>query len=478
MDIHIYDTKRRTKRRFEPLEPGTVKIYVCGPTVYDRVHIGNGLSAVVFDVFVRVLREVYKNVKYVRNITDVDDKINKRASELGIPIEALTRDCIKAMHEDFAGLGILPPDVEPKATDHIAEIISMIASLLQQGHAYEADGHVLFYVPSDRNYGSLTNKTLEELLDGARVEVAPYKKDPKDFVLWKPSTPDLPGWASPWGHGRPGWHIECSAMIRMHLGDEIDIHGGGTDLAFPHHENEMAQSGCLTANPDYVKYWMHNGMLNLGAEKMSKSLGNIQTIHELLRDHAGETLRYAILSGHYRQSLRWDDELIAQADRSLTSLYQALRNAERLCGEASTSAAYSDRSSRELPTEVLEPLVDDVNTPRALAGMHEIATQLNQSKSVDDARMLRNKLLGGGRLLGLLTRSTAAFFTHDAALAEADIESLIEKRSLAKAARQYERADAIRARLLSNGIAIEDTRDGTLWKVVKDATDPKRKDLN
>ncbi|MYD44693.1 MAG: cysteine--tRNA ligase [Gammaproteobacteria bacterium] len=466
MDINLYDTKRRAKRPFEPIDPNHVKIYACGPTVYDRVHIGNGLSAVVFDVLVRVLRACFPKVTYIRNITDIDDKINNRARELNVPIQTLAQECTDALQEDYAALGILPPDVEPKATEHIDEIIVMISSLIRQEHAYEADGHVLFYVPSDPEYGSLTNKSLDELLDGARVEVAPYKKDPKDFVLWKPSTPDLPGWDSPWGRGRPGWHIECSAMIRTHLGAEIDIHGGGTDLAFPHHENEMAQSGCFHKNHDYVRYWMHNGMLNLGSAKMSKSLGNIQTIHELLQDHAGETLRYAILSGHYRQSLRWDDELIDQSERSLTSLYQALRNSEKLCttdGEdVSTNASHN-----QFPSEVIGPLMDDLNTPRALAGMHELALRLNLATTSGAARELRDQMLKGGSLLGLLTRDVDAFFTQDATLDPEDIRRLIAERAAAKAKKHYDHADAIRADLLSNGIAIEDTRDGTIWKVVK-----------
>ena len=467
MDLYVYDTKQRKKRRFEPLDNDHVRIYVCGPTVYDRVHIGNGLSAVVFDVFVRVLRAVFQRVTYVRNVTDVDDKINRRAQELGVPIEELTRDCTAAMHEDFSALGVLPPDVEPKATEHIEPIISMISSLIQQGFAYHANDHVLFYVPSDPNYGSLTNKSLEDLIDGARVEVAPYKRDPKDFVLWKPSTPELPGWDSPWGRGRPGWHIECSAMIREHLGNVIDIHGGGTDLAFPHHENEMAQSGCFHDDPDYVRYWMHNGMLNLGAEKMSKSLGNIQTIHELLQTHEGETLRYAILTGHYRQSLRWDDELISQSDRTLTSLYQALRNAEAIAGVAPTSEAFAQRSAEDIPIEVLTPLCDDLNTPRALAAMHDLASQLNVCKDAATANELRSKLLAGGWLLGLLTRNVSEFFTQDAALEEHEIERLIQERTEAKALKNYGRADEIRETLLEAGIAIEDTRNGTNWKVVK-----------
>lgn len=467
MDLYVYDTKQRKKRQFEPLDPEHVRIYVCGPTVYDRIHIGNGLSAVVFDVFVRVLRALYPRVTYVRNITDVDDKINARAKELGVQIGELTESCTDALHEDFDGLGVLLPDVEPRATGHISEIIAMINRLIHAGFAYESNEHVLFYVPSDANYGSLTNKSLEQLIDGARVEVAPYKRDPKDFVLWKPSTPNLPGWDSPWGRGRPGWHIECSAMIRQHLGDVIDIHGGGTDLAFPHHENEMAQSGCDLSNPDYVRYWMHNGMLNLGSTKMSKSLGNIQTVQDLLREHRGETLRYAILSGHYRQSLLWDDALIAQSERSLTSFYQALRNAERLCGTGPTSSAFRSCRQNELPVEVVEPLADDLNTPRALAAMHELASRLNQSETANEASQLRDKLLGGGWLLGILTQDVSEYFTQDATLEVSRIEEMIAERTEAKKAKDYGRADAIRAELLSSGIAIEDTREGTTWKVAK-----------
>ncbi len=466
LDIYIYDTKQRKKRRFVPLEPNTAKIYVCGPTVYDRIHIGNGRSAVVFDVFVRLLRAAFDRVTYVRNITDVDDKINKRALELGVTIEELTADCTRWMHEDFDALGVLRPDIEPCASAHIAEIIEMILVLIKRNHAYEAEGHVLFSVPSDQNYGSLTRKTLDQLIDGARVEVAPYKKDPKDFVLWKPSTPELPGWNSPWGRGRPGWHIECSAMIRRHLGAEIDIHGAGADLAFPHHENEMAQSGCVLRNPDYVRYWMHNGMLNLGAEKMSKSLRNIQTIHDLLKEHAGETLRYAILSGHYRQSIRWDAELIAQSQRSLTSLYQALRNVDRLCAGSSTSEQFANRRAADVPKEVIGPLADDFNTPRALAGMHELATRLNRSKSESEASTLRDQLLSGGWLLGLLTRPVDHFFTSESQIKTAAIERLIAERTSAKKAGNFERADEIRAELLTRGIALEDTREGTQWKVV------------
>ena len=468
MDLYVYDSKRKQKRCFEPLDPNHVKIYVCGPTVYDRVHIGNGLSALIFDVFVRVLRCLFPKVTYVRNITDVDDKINNRAHELGIPISELTQTSTLALHEDFSGLGILPPDVEPRATEHIAEIIGMIEKLIEQEHAYFAEGHVLFYVPSDPHYGSLTNKTLEQLIDGARVEVAPYKRDPKDFVLWKPSTPALPGWESPWGRGRPGWHIECSAMIRKHLGPVIDIHGGGSDLAFPHHENEMAQSGCLEENTDYVRYWMHNGMLNFGNQKMAKSLGNVQLVHDLLKCHSGESLRYALLSGHYRQTLRWDDQLIEQSRRSLESMYQALRRAEQICGPIGTSKDFADVDCDGLSKSVLAALLDDLNTPRALAGLHELVTQINQSSSKSEIDLARKQLLTGGWLLGLLTHSISEYFTENAPIDVGLIEQRIAERDNAKRAKDYAKADAIREQLLQDGVAIEDTREGTIWRVLND----------
>ena len=466
-DLHIFDSKQRKKRRFEPVNSNEVKIYVCGPTVYDRVHIGNGLSAVVFDVFVRLLRSLYPKVKYIRNITDVDDKINKRAAELGVPISVLTSESIQALHEDYTEIGILPPDEEPRATEHIDEIIDMIQCLIDSEHAYEAEKHVLFYVPSDPNYGSLSHRSLDELVDGARVEVAPFKRDAKDFVLWKPSTSDLPGWDSPWGRGRPGWHIECSAMIKRHLGEVIDIHGGGSDLAFPHHENEMAQSTCLQKN-DYVRYWMHNGMLNFGSQKMAKSLGNVQTVNELLSQHSGEVLRYALLSGHYRQTLRWDEKLIQQAERSLHSFYNALRRAELICEEAAPlSTEYTDCSKEHIPSEVLEPLLDDVNTPRALAGMHALVSQLNQTNEKAHVDKLRRALLAGGSLLGLLSYNVREYFEGDVSNDEIElIDALVQQRSDAKAERNFSLADSIRQDLLlKHSVVIEDSREGTTWRV-------------
>ena len=480
MEIHLHNTQSGVKERFEPLRPGEVSIYVCGPTVYDLVHIGNALPAVAFDVLVRLLRLAYPKVKYVRNITDVDDKINAAAARAGRPIGELAATYAEEYRQDIAALGVAEPDVEPRATEHIAEIIRMIEALIERGNAYAAGGaardeprnggetgiHVLFHVPSDPAYGTLCKRSLDEMRDGARVEVAPYKKDPKDFVLWKPSSADLPGWESPWGRGRPGWHIECSAMIRAHLGAVIDIHGGGSDLAFPHHENESAQSRCVNDGAASVRYWMHNGMLTLGAAKMSKSLGNIVTIRELLADHDGETLRYALLSGHYRQSLVWNDALLAQAQASVDALYQALRDG---CG-AATSSAYAQANADAFPATVLDALCDDLNTPKALAALHGLARDINRAEDRAQADALRSQLLAGGWLLGLLSKPAAEHFHGDSTNASVDgarVESLIEQRAAARAARDFARADAIRAELAQLNVELEDTREGTRWRLVR-----------
>ena len=462
MDIYLHNTQSGRKERFKPIVTGEVSVYVCGPTVYGLVHIGNGVPAVTFDVLVRLLRSVYPKVKYVRNITDVDDKINAAAARLGQPINALAESYADEYLKDMAALGVAPPDVEPRATGHISAIIAMIENLLERGHAYEAEGHVLFHVPSDPEYGSLSKRSLEEMRDGARVEVAPYKRDPKDFVLWKPSPPDLPGWPSPWGRGRPGWHIECSAMIRAHLGTVIDIHGGGSDLAFPHHENESAQSRCVNGGTASVRYWMHNGMLTMGDAKMSKSVGNIVTIRALLEEHDGEALRYALLSGQYRQSLAWSDALLEQAQASLDTLYQALRDSDD--GSDETALAYEHAHLAAFPASVLDALSDDLNTPKALAAMHALAADIQRATDPATVRERRGWLLAGGWLLGILTRTPAAYFQGQANIDEAVIERLIAERAAARAERNFDRADAIRAELADMGIELEDSRHGTRWK--------------
>ena len=459
MEITLHNTQSGQRERFEPLVPGEVSVYVCGPTVYDLQHIGNGRPAVIFDVLVRLLRLAYAKVTYVRNITDVDDKINAAALESGESIAAHTARYAAKYLEDVAELGVLPPDVEPRATGHIEPIIAMIAKLIDIGHAYEAEGHVLFHVPSDPLYGTLSKRSLEDMRDGARVEVAPYKKDPKDFVLWKPSTPELPGWDSPWGRGRPGWHIECSAMIRTHLGPVIDIHGGGSDLAFPHHENESAQSRCVNGGTPSVRYWLHNGMLTFGGAKMAKSVGNVVTIRDLLDRHGGEALRYALLSGHYRQELQWEESL-THAERSLDTLYQALRDTDD--GGNDTAASYSTAGADTFPEDVLDALCADLNTPRALAAMHALAANLHRAEDDDSVRALRTALLAGGWLLGILTKSPQEHFQGMAQ--DATVERMIEERNAARAARDFARADEIRDDLAARGIQLEDTSDGTRWR--------------
>ena len=466
MDLYLHNTPSGRKERFEPLNPQRVTMYVCGPTVYNLVHIGNGRPAVAFDVLYRLLRVLYPQVAYVSNITDIDDKINAAARTAGEPIQSLAERYAAAYREDIDALGVLPPDVEPRATEHIPEIVDMIRTLIAGGHAYAADGHVLFDVPSDPDYGSLSHRSLEDMLDGARVDVAPYKKDPKDFVLWKPSADDLPGWDSPWGRGRPGWHIECSAMIRKHLGRSIDIHGGGADLAFPHHENEAAQSRCANHSPDYVRYWLHNGMLTMGQEKMSKSVGNVVTIYELRQRHSGEVLRYALLSGHYRSQLAWSDDLLRQSQSSLDRLYQALLDTGPESEE--TACDHAGLVPADYPEVVMRALCDDLNTPEALAAMHGLAGDIYRTDDPARKLALRRSLLAGGWLLGLLTRPAAVHFQSGGTVDPAEIESLIDARNAARRERNFAHADEIRDLLAERGIELEDTRDGTRWKVRTD----------
>ncbi len=461
MDVYFHNTLSGKKEKFEPLDPNRVTMYVCGPTVYDFVHIGNGRPAVIFDVLVRLLSTLYPKVDYVRNITDIDDKINSAALKNGEPISALADRYTEAYEEDIAALGVLEPLAIPRATHHIPEIIRMIEKLIDSGHAYEADGHVLFHVPSDPEYGTLSRRSLEDMMDGARVDVAPYKRDPKDFVLWKPSSDELPGWESPWGRGRPGWHIECSAMIEKHFGNVIDIHGGGSDLTFPHHENEAAQSRCAHGSHEYVRYWLHNGMLTMGQEKMSKSLGNVVTIRDLRDKFPGEVLRYALLSAQYRSSLAWSEDLLKQHKASLDRLYGALDETSN-----ETSAAYRDLAIDEYPKAVVDALADDLNTPEALAAMHQIAGEIHKTTDTAEKARLRGELLAGGWLLGLLIRPATEYFQADSTLDAATIEARIEARNDARANKDYAGADAIRDELLEAGIELEDTREGTRWKVI------------
>ena len=452
MALHLYNTLTRQLEPFAPLDPAAPTMYVCGPTVYNYVHIGNARGPVVFGVLASLLRRRFGGLRYARNITDVDDKINAAAREQGVRIAAITDRFAAAYRDDMAALGVAPPDIEPEATAHIPQIIAMIERLIEAGHAYAAEGHVLFAVATFDGYGKLSRRDPDEMLAGARVEVAPYKRDAGDFVLWKPSSDDLPGWESPWGRGRPGWHIECSAMAAAHLGDTIDIHAGGVDLQFPHHENEIAQSECAHGGRTFARFWLHNGMLNFGGAKMSKSLGNIERVHDLVRQHPPEALRYALLSAHYRQPLDWSDALIEQSVRTLDRLYGTLRDLD----EVEAGAA--------IPPAVEAALDDDLNTPLALAEVARIASEARKAGSAGERARLKGELLGAGLALGLLQQAPSAWFGRGAGSDDdARIQALIDERIAAKQARDFARADAIREQLAAENIVLEDTPQGVRW---------------
>ncbi len=454
MPLVVHNTLTRRKEVFEPLDPKNVRMYVCGPTVYDLAHIGNARPVIAFDVLYRLLRHIYGagHVRYVRNITDVDDKINTTARTNNETIRALTERTVQAFHEDVAALGALPPDVEPRATEHIAAMVTMIERLIAGGHAYAAEGHVLFAVASMADYGRLSGRSRDELIAGARVEIAPYKRDPADFVLWKPSPDYLPGWESPWGRGRPGWHIECSAMSEEHLGISFDIHGGGLDLIFPHHENEIAQSVCAHGGAPFVSYWLHNGFVTVEGEKMAKSLGNFRTIRDVLSEAPGEAARYAMLMSHYRDPLDWTSERLTGARHALDRFYLALRGV--------ADVAPDDVG---MPAQVLAALEDDLNTPLALAALHDVLGELNKATDTTEKARLKGELLASGTVLGLLRQDPEAWLKGDAAEAS-EIEELIMQRTAARKARNFAEADRIRTVLAIRGILLEDGPGGTTWR--------------
>ena len=460
MALHLHNTLSRKKELFEPLEADQVGMYVCGPTVYDRIHIGNARPFVIFDVLYRLLKRRYRKVTYVRNITDVDDKINQRAGELGVPIRELTEQTVAKFHDDVAAIGALPPDHEPRATDHVGAMIAMIGDLLEKQHAYVAEGHVLFSVPSMAEYGRLSGRNRDEMIAGARVEVAPYKKDAADFVLWKPSADDLPGWESPWGWGRPGWHIECSAMSRAFLGEEFDIHGGGVDLVFPHHENELAQSNCAHPGSRFVRYWVHNGYLMAEGEKMSKSLGNFYTVHDLLGEYPGEALRLSLLMTHYRQPMDFTKTGLQEARRVLDRLYTALRAAQDV-------TAIRD----DLANGVGAALDDDLNTPLALREVMADVQRLNKSLAEGDDEAIgrdKGRLLAGAAILGLGMDDAEGWFKRQGSAGDGldavQIEAMIEARVAAREARDFAEADRIRDALTAGGVVLEDRAGGTIWR--------------
>ena len=454
MELRLYNNLHRRLETFAPADPNRVTMYLCGPTVYNYVHIGNARGPVVFDVLARLLRRRYPKLVYARNITDVDDKINAAAKELGAPITAITDKYTAIYREDMRKLGVAPQDVEPHATQHIPQMIAMIERLIANGHAYAAEGHVLFSIASYADYGKLSRRPMDEMIAGARIDVAPYKRDAGDFVLWKPSPPELPGWDSPWGVGRPGWHIECSAMAAAHLGETIDIHAGGNDLLFPHHENEVAQSTCAHGGKVFARFWLHNGMLDFGGTKMSKSLGNVSVLHELLAKHPPEALRYALLTAQYRQPLDWSDALIEQSVRTLDRLYGTLRDLTDIPATAG-----------ETPESVQAALCDDLNTPAVLAELARLAGEARKAESTEEKRRCKAELLSAGASLGLLQQDPAAWFSRGAGSGDdARIQSLIDERIAAKKSRDFARADTIRQQLADEGVLIEDTPQGVRWR--------------
>ena len=453
--LKIFNTLNSKKEVFIPINKDHIKIYACGPTVYNFAHIGNARMAVVFDTFVRTLRVIYPKVTYVSNITDIDDKIIDAAKEQNVEISEITEKYTQIYNEDMSMLNVLEPDIQPKATEYIPEMIALIEDLIAKEFAYEKDNHVLFHVPAYSKYGELSNRNREEQIAGSRVEIAPFKKDPSDFVLWKPSDDSQPGWDSPWGFGRPGWHTECSAMSEKTLGLPFDIHGGGRDLIFPHHENEIAQSCCSTANIDepdsYAKYWMHNGFVTIEGEKMSKSLGNIILVRDLTNNYHGEAIRLALLSSHYRQGLDWNEKIIHQAKKLLTKIYQILDELKDI----------QEIESESLNIEPITTLMDDLNTPGLIAQLNQIVKEYNTNKNIDKKK-IKSKLLLIGSVLGIFEDKAFNKISDDL---KEKVEVLINDRDIAKSQKNFELADKIRDELNELGIEIKDTSDGTSWNI-------------
>ena len=457
--MKIFNTHSGKKEEFIPINPEHIKIYACGPTVYNYAHIGNARMAVVFDTLVRVLRDIYPKVTYVSNITDIDDKIIDAANELNVPIEEITHKYTTIYNNDMSKLLVIAPDIQPKATEYIPEMVALIRDLIDKNHAYEKEGHVLFHVPSYENYGSLSKRNREEQIAGSRVEIAPFKKDPADFVLWKPSNDKQPGWDSPWGFGRPGWHTECSAMSEKTLGLPFDIHGGGRDLTFPHHENEIAQSCCSSAdinNPNsYVNYWMHNGFVTVNGEKMSKSLGNISLVKDLTDSNHGEVVRLALLSSHYRQALDWNEKVIHQSRRLLDKLYNLFNEIKEV--EPSKDLSLSD--------SFISPLLDDLNTPGLIANLNKMIKDFH-SISENELPLFKSNLIRATNLIGVCQSNYLDWLSiKNKNLDEDKINILIAERLEAKKIKDFERADQIRQELLDMNIEIKDGSQGTEWSI-------------
>jgi cysteinyl-tRNA synthetase len=460
MALYLYNTLARDKHKFIPLNNKSVGMYVCGPTVYDYAHIGNARPVIVFDVLFRLLKTIYgdKNVTYVRNITDVDDKIIAAHKESGEDISSITSRTTEAFHSDMAALGNLEPTVEPRATDHIPQMVALIKKLIAGGHAYEIQNHVCFNVASMSNYGRLARLNRDELIAGARVEIASYKRDASDFVLWKPSDVDQPGWDSPWGRGRPGWHIECSAMSAEYLGETFDIHGGGQDLIFPHHENEIAQSCCTQGQDTFAQIWMHNGYLMVEGEKMSKSLGNFITVNKLIKEYQGEVIRLCMLMTQYRQPLNWTNDGLSHAKTNMDSFYGALR-----------ATAHIEVAITPAPPEFVAALSDDLNTPQAISILHELAGSLNKATLDQELVTAKSGLLAAGKMMGLLQLDPEDWFkwsseTSATGMSDDEIDTLINNRQLARKNKDFLISDQIRDLLTTEGIILEDGDDKTIWR--------------
>ncbi len=456
-EIQFYNTIAKEKTKFIPIDPKRVTMYVCGPTVYNRAHIGNARPAVVFDTLARLLRHIYgeDHVIYARNITDVDDKINAAALENGVDISAITKKYTAIYHSDMALLNVRLPNIEPTVTAHMGEIIDIIQKLIDMGHAYETEDGVYFHVSSMKNYGRLSGRNLDDMLKGARVEIDENKKDAADFALWKAAKPNEPFWDAPFGKGRPGWHIECSAMIEKNLGQTIDIHGGGHDLIFPHHENEIAQSECAHSGVPLANYWLHNGFLNMGNEKMSKSLGNVLDIEGICAKFPPEAVRLALLSAQYRAPLDWNDDLIIQSQKTLDRLYRAMES------------VWNDGIEPIVPQSILDALCDDLNTPQALAALSELARNANKAQTIDEKHVALAALLGAGRMLGVLQLKPSQWFKNDAIDADlsAHIENLIKERTEVRASKNWARADEIRDELAALKVVVKDSAEGTVWSI-------------
>ena len=465
-DFKIYNTLTGKKEIFKPVNDNHIRIYTCGPTVYNYAHIGNARPAIVSDLLVRFLKVIYPKVTYVSNITDIDDKIIDASEKLNVPIDELTTKYKNIYNEDMMSLNVIPPDFQPHATDHIPEMIEIIQKNIRNNKAYVSSGHVLFDVTSYPSYGRLSGRNQDDQLAGSRVEVANYKKNPGDFVLWKPSTGNQPGWDSPWGYGRPGWHLECSAMSEKSLGIPFDIHGGGMDLIFPHHENEIAQScgSCNeNANPKaYVKYWLHNSLLNMDGEKMSKSLNNILYIRDLLKDYDGEVLRMTLLSAHYRQPINFNSESLINAKNTLDKFYRALLSSKNI--------KISMKKIDTPPIEVIDALSDDLNTSKVFAEINKIVKNLITAKDESQKKKYKEQLLSASNLIGILREDPEEWLGINKVDSDNDlalIEGLIKERELARSDKNYTKADEIRNKLVNLGIEIEDTPDGTIWKSIK-----------